>query len=426
MKNPIDFDRKHIWHPYTSAVEPLPTYEVVSAEGVRLTLANGKTLIDGMSSWWCAIHGYNHPTLNEAIQTQIKSMSHVMFGGITHQPAIQLAEKIIDITPNSLKHVFFSDSGSVSVEVAIKMAMQYWNAQGRIEKSRLLTIRGGYHGDTFGAMSVCDPETGMHERFQSVLPQHIFMPRPQSRVNEPLDPLEKKILEETFEKHHKEVAAVILDPIVQGAGGMWFYSDEYLKHISILCKQYNVLLILDEIATGFGRTGKLFACEHAQVEPDIMCLGKAMTGGYMTQAATLTNRRVAEGISTDGGVLMHGPTFMANPLACAVSLASIELLLSDDWSNKIAGIETQLVNELAKYKSHSTVVDIRAFGAIGVVQTKEPVNVSALQKVFVKHDVWIRPFNDLIYIMPPFVIQPDELLDLTDAIGIGLDSIETT
>ena len=424
MKNSIDFDRKHIWHPYTSAIDPLPAFEVVSAEGVHLTLANGKTLVDGMSSWWCAIHGYNHPSLNKALHAQIESMAHVMFGGITHQPAIHLAQKIIDITPNSLEHIFFSDSGSVSVEVAIKMAIQYWDAQGRAEKSRLLTIRGGYHGDTFGAMSVCDPESGMHERFRSVLPQHIFMPRPQSRVGEPLDLHEAKILEETFEKHHKEVAAVILEPIVQGAGGMWFYSEEYLKHVSTLCERYNVLLILDEIATGFGRTGKLFACEHAQVQPDIMCLGKAMTGGYMTQAATLTNQRVAEGISSDGGVLMHGPTFMANPLACAVSLASIELLLSDDWGKKVARIEEQLVNELAKYKSHRTVLDVRAFGAIGVVQTRAPVDVSALQKIFVERGVWIRPFNDLLYIMPPFVIQPEELTTLTDAIGIGLNSID--
>lgn len=303
------------------------------------------------------------------------------------------------------------------------MAVQYWDAQGRKEKNRLLTIRGGYHGDTFGAMSVTDPEGGMHERFQSVLAKHIFVPRPKSRVRESLDPQEAKLLEQAFQKHHTDVAAVILEPIVQGAGGMWFYSAEYLAHIASLCNQYDVLLILDEIATGFGRTGALFACEHAQIQPDILCLGKAMTGGYMTQAATLTNRRVAEGISADGGVLMHGPTFMANPLACAVSLASIKLLLSSDWKTKIAQIEMQLTSELSVYKSHPAVSDVRAFGAIGVIQTKAPVDVSALQRVFVEQGVWIRPFNDLIYLMPPYIIEPDELGRLTRAIGLGLDSL---
>ena len=403
--------------------DPLPTYPVESAHGVRIVLSDGRELIDGMSSWWCAIHGYNHPALNAAAQAQLEKTAHVMFGGLTHEPAIELARTLIDITPDGLQHVFFSDSGSVSVEVAIKMAIQFWGALGRPEKHRLLTIRGGYHGDTFGAMSVCDPVTGMHERFGRVLPQHVFVDRPESRVHEPLSDSDADHIETALNKHHRELAAVVLEPVVQGAGGMWFYSPEYLARVAELCVELDVLLIADEIATGFGRTGRLFACEHAQVEPDIMCLGKALTGGYMSLAATLTNARVAKGISADGGVLMHGPTFMANPLSCAVARRSIELLQDGPWNSQVCDIEGQLRQELGAFREHREVRDIRVFGAIGVVQTHEPVPVAELQRVFVDQGVWIRPFNDLIYLMPPYIIEPDDLTYLTSAVRAGLDTL---
>ena len=421
LNESLDFDRRHIWHPYTSMTDPLPAYPVESAQGVRIRLADGRELIDGMSSWWCAIHGYNHPALNAAVRDQLGKMAHVMFGGLTHEPAIELARTLIDITPDGLRHVFFSDSGSVSVEVAIKMAIQYWGAMGRPEKHRLLTIRGGYHGDTFGAMSVCDPVTGMHERFRRVLPRHIFVERPASKVDEPLSAKDAERIATALTSHQRELAAVVLEPVVQGAGGMWFYSPEYLARVAELCAELDVLLIVDEIATGFGRTGRLFACEHAHVEPDIMCLGKALTGGYMTLAATLTNSRVAKGISADGGVLMHGPTFMANPLACTVARKSIELLCDGSWVPQVRDIETQLRRELGTVRSHSAVRDVRVFGAIGVVQTRTPVPVAKLQRVFVERGVWIRPFADLIYLMPPYVIGADDLTCLTSAIRAGLD-----
>ena len=417
----LDFDRRHIWHPYTSMTDPLPAYPVDSADGVRIRLADGRELIDGMSSWWCAIHGYNHPELNDAARAQLEKTAHVMFGGLTHEPAIELARTLIDITPAGLQHVFFSDSGSVSVEVAIKMAIQYWGAAGRTEKHRLLTIRGGYHGDTFGAMSVCDPVTGMHERFRRVLPQQIFVERPVSKVGEALSSEDARRIETALTDHHHELAAVVLEPVVQGAGGMWFYSPEYLARAAELCAELDVLLIADEIATGFGRTGRLFACEHAQVDPDIMCLGKALTGGYMGLAATLTNARVANGISADGGVLMHGPTFMANPLACAIARKSIELLQDGPWTSRVSVIEHQLRRELGALREHPAVSDIRVFGAIGVVQTRRPVPVAEMQRIFVEQGVWIRPFNDLIYLMPPYVICAEDLTRLTSAIGAGLD-----
>ena len=423
LSEALDFDRGHIWHPYTSMTDPLPVYPVESANGVRIRLVDGRELIDGMSSWWCAIHGYNHPELNAAAVAQLEKTAHVMFGGLTHEPAIELARTLIDITPDGLQHVFFSDSGSVAVEVAIKMAIQYWGAVGRPEKHRLLTIRGGYHGDTFGAMSVCDPVTGMHERFRRVLPQHIFVERPESRVQEPLSSKDAKHIETALGEHHGELAAVILEPVVQGAGGMWFYSPEHLSHVADLCAELDVLLIADEIATGFGRTGLLFACEHANVEPDIMCLGKALTGGYMSLAATLTNGRVAAGISADGGVLMHGPTFMANPLACAVARKSIELLQAGPWRSCVGSIESQLQRELGAFRRHAAVRDVRVFGAIGVVQTRRPVPVAELQAVFVKRGVWIRPFADLIYLMPPYVIGANDLTCLTSAIGAGLEAL---
>lgn len=418
------FDRNHIWHPYTSMTNPLPTYEVESAEGVRLKLKNGKDLIDGMSSWWCMIHGYNHPALNAAATEQLAKMSHVMFGGITHEPAMALADKLLQITPPELNKVFFSDSGSVSVEVALKMALQYWQAQGQTKKTRMLTIRGGYHGDTFGAMAVTDPVNGMHSLFNHVLPQHLFAPRPSTPFGQVLQQDDLDEFTRLIEIHNDEIAAVILEPIVQGAGGMWFYSPDYLAEVARLCKQHNVLLIADEIATGFGRTGTLFACEHANIVPDILCVGKALTGGYMSLAATLTSNQVAETISVSGGVLMHGPTFMANPLACAVANASIDLLLNSPWQQRIQLMESQLDAELRPLIEHQGVSSVRVLGGIGVVETARPIDVAAMQALFVDLGVWIRPFGRLIYLMPPYVITSNELSELTAAVAAGLELID--
>ena len=423
MTTARDFDRGHIWHPYTSMTDPLPCYEAQSAQGMRIKLRDGRELIDGMSSWWCAIHGYNHPELNKALREQLDRMAHVMFGGLTHEPAIELAKRLIALTPERLQHVFFSDSGSVAVEVAIKMVNQYWIASGRSEKNRLMTVRGGYHGDTFAAMSVCDPVTGMHGLFTEILAQQIFLSRPSSRYGESLSDMEREELRSAFEEHHQETAAFIVEPIVQGAGGMWFYSVEYLKEVRALCDEFDVLLIFDEIATGFGRAGAMFASDMADVEPDVLCLGKAMTGGYLSQAATLASSKIARGISAGGGVLMHGPTFMANPLCCAVSLRSVDLLSEQDCLQKIGDIEAQLTAELAPYASHKAVADVRTLGAIGVVQTVGEVPVAQLQKLFVERGVWIRPFNDLIYLMPPYIATADDLTRLTNAVGTALDAL---
>ncbi|HIE0968066.1 TPA: adenosylmethionine--8-amino-7-oxononanoate transaminase [Proteus mirabilis] len=412
----IAFDLRHIWHPYTSMSNPLPAYPIVSAKGIELTLANGKQLIDGMSSWWAAIHGYNHPELNTAVTEQLAAMSHVMFGGITHPPAVALCRKLLAITPTPLECIFLADSGSVAVEVAIKMALQYWQAKGE-KRQRIVALKRGYHGDTFGAMSVCDPDNSMHSLYKGYLPNHLFVDAPKTGFYQPWDATDMDALRTTLAQHHQHIAAVMLEPIVQGAGGMRIYHPEYLTQARALCDEFNVLLIADEIATGFGRTGKLFACEHAGISPDIMCIGKALTGGYMTLSATLTTRHIADTISQgDAGCFMHGPTYMGNPLACAVANASLSLLEQGHWVNQVAQIETQLKTELLPLKQAKSVKDVRVLGAIGVVEMVEPVNMAKLQKYFVDEGVWIRPFGKLIYIMPPYIISPEKLTKLTQTI----------
>jgi adenosylmethionine-8-amino-7-oxononanoate aminotransferase len=407
----LAFDAEHIWHPYTSMSNPVPVLPVVSAQGVVLTLADGTELIDGMSSWWAAIHGYNHPILNQALIDQSQKMSHVMFGGLSHQPAIDLCTKLVNLTCENLQHVFLADSGSVAVEVAIKMAIQFWFTQHQPEKSKLLTVRNGYHGDTFGAMSVCDPENGMHNMFSGVLAKQIFAAAPDCSDDQSINDFADKIT-----ANHKQLAAVILEPIVQGAGGMRFYCPEYLQRVRELCDQFDVLLILDEIATGFGRTGTMFAYEQAAIQPDILTVGKALTGGMMTLAATLTSRKVAHGISANGGVLMHGPTFMGNPLACSVASASIDLLLESDWQQSVQAIENQLKQELAVCRELPAVKEVRVKGAIGVVELHEPIDIRWSQPRFTELGVWLRPFGKLVYVMPPFIIKNSELKKITDAI----------
>lgn len=409
-------DQTHVWHPYASTTRPSPVYAVESASGCTLTLSDGRQLLDGMSSWWSTLHGYNHPVLNEALRAQLDKMSHVMFGGLTHQPAVELAKLLVDITPSGLNKVFFSDSGSVAVEVAMKMAIQFWHSQGKAEKNQLLSLRNGYHGDTFGAMSVCDPVNGMHHLFHHNLMQNLFAEAPISGFDREWDDAHIADFRALMATHHPQLAAVILEPIVQGAGGMRIYSPEYLRQVRLLCDQYDVLLIADEIATGFGRTGKLFACEHAGIAPDILCLGKALTGGYMTMAATLCNDRVSDGICQgEAGVFMHGPTFMGNPLAAATALASTRLLLSQDWKSNVQRIETHLTRGLEPCRDYQHVDDVRIIGAIGVVEMTTPVRMADIQQAFVDAGVWIRPFGKLVYVMPPYVMTEAELQTLTSA-----------
>ena len=412
----VALDRQHVWHPYSSFDSPLSPFPVVSADGVRIKLADGRELIDGMASWWSVLHGYNNPELNQAAKDQIDQMSHVMFGGLTHPKAVELCKKLVDLTPAPLNKVFISDSGSVAVEVAIKMAFQYWISQGQSEKNKLLTVRNGYHGDTFATMAVCDPVNGMHHMFEQVLSKHMFVEAPQCKFDEACSEEHIAELKQTLESHHQNIAALILEPVVQGAGGMRIYSPDYLRKARALCDEFNVLLIHDEVATGFGRTGKMFACEHAGISPDIMCVGKALTGGYMSLAATLCTDKVAKGICEgEAGVFMHGPTFMANPLACAVACKSIDLLLQKDWKSQVNNLEANLLKGLAPAKEMDSVADVRVLGGIGIIELKEPVNMVEIQPKFVEAGIWVRPFGKLVYVLPPFVISDEDVAFLTDA-----------
>ncbi|UJF21169.1 adenosylmethionine--8-amino-7-oxononanoate transaminase [Shewanella sp. OMA3-2] len=423
------FDRQHIWHPYTSMTHAMPVQGVVSAQDCELVLESGRKLIDGTSSWWACVHGYGHPHIVAAMQQQLHQMSHVMFGGITHQPAIDASKLLVEMTCAKLTKVFLADSGSIAVEVALKMALQYWQGRNQPNKQKIMTVKRGYHGDTFAAMSVCDPEGGMHTMFGDNVTQQIFIAAPQtpfgfsaaltpqSQLNEQGLSIEDEVaLVDAFETHHQDVAAVIIEPIMQGAGGMRFYSPAYLTRLRQLCDQFNVLLILDEIATGFGRTGKLFAYQHANIEPDLLCLGKALTGGYISLAATMCSDEVAQGISeSPAGVFMHGPTFMANPLACAAATASLQLINQQQWPAQINMIEKQMIAELAAAIEYQQVKDVRVLGGVGVIEMLHPVNSAQLQQAFIDLGVWVRPFSNLIYIMPPYAIGSAQLSQLTKA-----------
>ena len=411
----LEYDKQHIWHPYTSMTTPIPCYPVESASGCEITLETGEILIDGMSSWWACLFGYNVAELNAAAVNQLSKMSHIMFGGLTHQPAVELAKTLVEISPSGLNKVFFSDSGSVAVEVAMKMALQYWQSLGK-NKTKFIALKKGYHGDTFAAMSVTDPEGSMHELYQDFVAKNYFTEQPCIHFDQEWQDSAMDDLTKLLSENHQQIAALILEPIVQGAGGMHFYHPHYLKAARALCDQYNVLLIADEIATGFGRTGKLFACEHAQISPDILCLGKAITGGYMSFAATLATTQVANTISEGkAGVFMHGPTFMGNPLACAVANANLKKLLSDDWQSLVNHLST-LLSQLKVCQDLDSVKAVRVLGAIGVVELNNPVELATIQKQFVELGVWIRPFGKLIYVMPPYIASEKQIKKLCDAI----------
>lgn len=417
MSDVVGRDRAHVWHPYASVTEPGPLFEVVAATGTHLTLADGRDVVDGMSSWWAAIHGYRHPVLDAAMHDQVDRFAHVMFGGLTHEPAVRLAELLVSLTPAGLNRVFFADSGSVAVEVAIKMALQYWQGRGQPDRRSLLTVRGGYYGDTAGAMSICDPIGGMHTLFRDYVARQLFVERPRPRFGESVEPADLTEVRQLLDARGSEIAALVVEPIVQGAGGMWFYSAEYLAALVGLCRERGILVVFDEIATGFGRTGALFAAHHADVVPDIMTVGKALTGGYVTLAATLCTDEVAAGIcAAPGSALMHGPTFMANPLACAVAIASLDLLLAGPWQPTVARISEQLIAGLAPARELPGVADVRILGAIGVVETAEPVNLADLQPRLVEHGAWVRPFGRLVYTMPPYVSTDADLATVTGAI----------
>jgi adenosylmethionine-8-amino-7-oxononanoate aminotransferase len=422
--SPKKLDNEHIWHPYSAIGAGLPVFHVDSAQGCRIKLKDGRELIDGMASWWSAIHGYRHPTLDAALKSQLDKMSHVMFGGLTHDPAIELSRRLLNLTADELDAVFFADSGSVAVEVAMKMAIQYWASKGHAKRQKFLTVRSGYHGDTFGAMSVCDPETGMHSLFEETLNKHFFAPKPETPFGAICPKEDIAELKRLLEDNIEEIAAVIIEPIVQGAGGMRFYSADYLNKLRAICDEHQILLIFDEIATGFGRTGKLFAYEHSDIVPDMLCLGKAITGGYMTLAATMTTQRVAKTIQgASPGVFMHGPTFMANPLACSAAVASLDLLIANNWHKKVKTIEANLKDHLQRFIQLESVADVRVLGAIGVVEMKQPVDMKDIQPRFVEAGIWVRPFGRLVYIMPPYIIEAEELKALIQGMYSVLKTI---